>query len=170
MISKRNALKTVVAAGAITTFSGLVPGLLQAVAAPKLRTRRCVNTMALDDPDLSAYRDFVGIMRSRPQSSRVSWLGFANQHGDAHNFKYCPHGDWYFLPWHRGFVEMYEKAAAAMTRHPDFAMPYWDWTALRELPAAFTDKTYRGQPNPCMCRAKATTPPCCATSSRARTR
>ncbi|MDA8446884.1 tyrosinase family protein [Paracidovorax valerianellae] len=148
MISKRNALKTVVAVGAVSTFSGMVPGLVKTVAAAKLRIRRCVNTMALDDPDLSAYRDFVGIMRAQPQTARVSWRGFANQHGDAHNFKYCPHGDWYFLPWHRGFVEMYEKTAAALTRHPEFAMPYWDWTALRELPAAFTDKTYQGEPNP----------------------
>ncbi len=148
MINKRNTLKTIVAAGAITSFSGLVPGLWQAVAATALRTRRCVNTMALDDPDLATYRDFVGIMRSRSPNSRVSWVGFANQHGDANNFKYCPHGDWYFLPWHRGFVEMYEKAAASLTSNPGFAMPYWDWTALRELPAAFTDPTYKGKPNP----------------------
>ncbi|WCM95116.1 tyrosinase family protein [Acidovorax sp. NCPPB 2350] len=148
MINKRNMLRAAVAAGAVTTFSGLVPGLQQVLAAPKLRVRRCVNTMALDDPDLATYRDFVGILQSRPQTQRVSWIGFANQHGDAHSFKYCPHGDWYFLPWHRGFVDMYERAAAALTGNPQFAMPYWDWTLLRQLPAAFTDPTYQGKPNP----------------------
>lgn len=104
--------------------------------------------MSLDDPDLETYRDFVGLMRNKPQTELVSWTGFANQHGDANNFKYCPHGDWYFLPWHRGFVEMYEKAAAVLTNNPDFAMPYWNWTTLRQLPAAFTDQTYKGKPNP----------------------
>jgi tyrosinase len=147
MISKRTALKATVAAGAVTVFSGFVPGLGEAMA-QRLRVRRSVNNMALDDPDLATYRDFVGIMRARPATQRVSWIGFANQHGDENDFKYCPHGDWYFLPWHRGFVEMYEKAAAALTQNPKFAMPYWDWTTLRTLPTAFTDKMYKGKPNP----------------------
>lgn len=43
---------------------------------------------------------------------------------------------------------MYEKAAAVLTNNPDFAMPYWNWTTLRQLPAAFTDQTYKGKPNP----------------------
>ena len=145
MISKRTALKAV-AAGAVTAFSGFVPGL-QAIAAP-LRVRRCVNTMALDDPDLETYREFVGAMRARPPTQSSSWVGFANQHGSETAFKYCPHGDWYFLPWHRGFVQMYENAAATIMKNPQFAMPYWDWTLLRTYPTAFTDKTYKGKPNP----------------------
>lgn len=148
MVTRRTALKAVVAAGAVTVFSGTVPGLRAFAAAPKLRVRRSVNSMALDDPDLETYRDFVGIMRDKPQTDRVSWLGFANQHGDENDFKYCPHGDWYFLPWHRGFVEMYEKAAAVLTKNPKFALPYWDWTTLRQLPQAFTDKQYKGKANP----------------------
>lgn len=146
MISKRTVLK-VTAAGAVTAFSGFVPGLQSAIA-QGLRVRRCVNTMALDDPDLATYRDFVGMMRDKSETERVSWVGFANQHGNEKSFKYCPHGDWYFLPWHRGFVQMYENAAAVLMKNPKFAMPYWDWTALRTLPAAFTDKEYKGKPNP----------------------
>lgn len=147
MITRRSVLKAVVAGGAITAFSGILPGV-KAFAQTGLRKRRNVNNMNLDDPDLETYRDFVGLMRDKQQTDLVSWTGFANQHGDANNFKYCPHGDWYFLPWHRGFVEMYEKAAAVLTNNPKFAMPYWDWTTLRQLPAAFTDKTYKGKPNP----------------------
>lgn len=148
MLTKRTVLKTAVAAGAVTAFSGVVPGLQAVAAAQPLRVRRGVNTMALDDPDLATYRDFVGLMRGKPQTDTLSWLGFANQHGDEENFKYCPHGDWYFLPWHRGFVEMYERAAAVLTGNPKFAMPYWDWTTLRQLPAAFTDQMYKGKVNP----------------------
>ena len=146
MITRRTALKAVIVAGA-AAFSGLVPGI-KAFAAQTLRVRRSVNNMSLDDPDLETYRDFVGLMRAKSQTTKVSWLGFANQHGDQNDFKYCPHGDWYFLPWHRGFVEMYEKAAAVLTKNPKFAMPYWDWTTLRTLPAAFTDKQYKGKDNP----------------------
>jgi tyrosinase len=147
MITKRTALKAAIAMGATTAFQGLVPGL-GAFAAKAPRVRRSVNTMALDDPDLETYREFVGLMRARKPTTRVSWVGFASQHGSETAFKYCPHGDWYFLPWHRGYVEMYEKAAASLTHHPKFAMPYWDWTTLRQLPAAFTDPTYKGKPNP----------------------
>ena len=147
MFTKRTALKAAVATGAVTVFSGLVPGIKDA-AAQTLRVRRSVNNMRLDDSDLSTYRDFVGLMRSKPQTDRVSWLGFANQHGDENDFKFCPHGDWYFLPWHRGYVEMYEKAAAVLMKNRNFAMPYWDWTTLRRLPAAFTNPMFKGKPNP----------------------
>lgn len=147
MITKRTALKAAVAVGAFTAYSSVVPGI-GALAQASLRIRRNVDDMHLDDPDLATYRDFVGLMRSKPDSEPVSWVGFANQHGDENNFKYCPHGDWYFLPWHRAYVEMYENAARVLTKNPKFAMPYWNWTTLRQLPSAFTDKTYKGQPNP----------------------
>src|SRR5262245_47681142 len=112
MVTRRTALKAIGTMGAATVFSGTVPGL-KAIAQTRLRVRRCVNDMALDDPDLETYRDFVGIMLyDKSQLERVSWLSFASQHGDELGFKYCPHGDWYFLPWHRGYVEMYERAAA----------------------------------------------------------
>jgi tyrosinase len=145
MMTRRTLLKA--AAGAATVFAGTVPGL-RALAAPALRVRRAVHTMALDDPDLDTYREFVRLMRSKAPTEPVSWVGFANQHGNASSFKYCPHGDWYFLPWHRGFVEMYETAAAALMHNPKFAMPYWDWTAQRDYPEAFSTKTYKGRPNP----------------------
>ncbi|WP_415268406.1 tyrosinase family protein [Acidovorax sacchari] len=38
--------------------------------------------------------------------------------------KYCPHGDWVFLPWRRGFVDMYERAAAVLAGNLQFAMPH----------------------------------------------
>src|ERR1041384_5411616 len=138
MMTRRTLLQA--AAGAATVFAGTVPGL-RALAAPGLRARRAVPPMALDDPDLDTYREFVRLMRSKAPTEPVSWVGFANQHGNAESFKYCPHGDWYFLPWHRGFVEMYETAAAALTHNPKFAMPYWDWTVQRDYPEAFSPST-----------------------------
>jgi tyrosinase len=147
MVTKRTFLKSATTLGFLTVFSGTVPGL-RAFAKNGLRVRRSVNTMNPDDPDIATYRDFVGIMRAKPQTDKVSWLGFASQHGTAEEFVYCPHGDWYFLPWHRSFVLMYEKAAAALTHNTGFAMPYWDWTTLRDYPSTFTDKTYKGKDNP----------------------
>ena len=146
MMKRRTILKAAAVAG-MATFAGVVPGL-RALAASALRVRRCVNDMKLDDPDLETYRDFVGLMLAKPQANPVSWLGFANQHGNAKAYKFCPHGDWYFLPWHREYTLMYERAASVLTKNPGFALPYWDWTALRDYPAAFASATYKGKPNP----------------------
>ena len=43
---------------------------------------------------------------------------------------------------------MYEVAARALTGDTGFAMPYWDWTAQPDFPAAFGDELFDGQPNP----------------------
>ena len=148
MASRRTILKATLAAGAASVFSGVLGGL-SAVAQTAPRVRRSLHGMALNDPDLSAYRDFVGIMLSRNQNDPVSWLQYSLMHGTYNgNYRYCPHGDWYFLPWHRAFVLMYENAVIAITGKRDFAMPYWDWSIDRTMPQAFTDQSYLGKNNP----------------------
>jgi tyrosinase len=148
MASRRTILKATLAAGAASVFSGVLGGL-SAIAQNAPRVRRSLHGMALDDPDLSAYRDFVGIMLAKNQNDPVSWLQFSLMHGTYNgNYRYCPHGDWYFLPWHREFMMMYENAAIAITGKRDFALPYWDWSVDRVMPQAFTDPTYKGKPNP----------------------
>lgn len=146
MIKRRTFLKSTMAAGAITVFTGILPTIAYTKT---LRVRRSLTNMALDDPDLATYRDFVGIMKKNNQADRVSWLGFSLQHGEYDGpYKYCPHGDWYFLPWHRAFMTMYENAAKVLTGNKDFAMPYWDWTIERTLPKAFSEPLYQGKVNP----------------------
>ncbi|MEL6715508.1 MAG: tyrosinase family protein, partial [Planctomycetota bacterium] len=141
--TRRTVLKAVACGTAVT----MSPALAARRAAPP--KRRSLSHMALNDPDLSAYRDFVGMMKARDQRLDVSWLGFANVHGNVKSgFKYCPHGDWYFLPWHRAYVVMYEQAVRELTGKADFAMPYWNWTEMRELPEAFADRLYQGKDNP----------------------
>ena len=148
MPSRRTVLKAVAAAGAAAVFTGTFGGLRAAYAAG-VRTRRSLHGMSLDDPDLVAWRDFVNFMQLKEQNQLVSWLGFSLQHGNQNaGYKYCPHGDWYFLPWHREYVLMYERAVQALTLYKNFAMPYWDWTTDRTIPAAFTDPTYKDRPNP----------------------
>ena len=140
---RRTALK-LMSVGAITAFTGKV-----SFAQQSLRIRRSLTGMPLNDPDLSTYRDFVQIMQSYDQSQPLSWLGFANQHGSLQGgYNFCPHGDWYFLPWHRAYTLMYETAARALTKNNDFAMPYWNWTEIRTMPEAFADPLYNGKPNP----------------------
>ncbi len=148
MVMRRTLLKSVAAGAALTVYAGTVGGL-KAFAQSNLRVRRSLHNMKLDDPDLATYRDFVKWMKAQDQRNALSWLGYASQHGTlTGGYKYCPHGDWYFLPWHRGFVLMYEQAAASLMNNPGFAMPYWDWTLDRSVPEAFATPTYNNAANP----------------------
>jgi tyrosinase len=134
-------------AGAVTVFTGHV----QASQVGPI-TRRTLTNMSIDDPIISTYRDFVGMMQNPPAtlSANVNWLDFSLQHGnyDTEEYKFCPHGDWYFLPWHRAYTLMYEKAAQTLMKNPEFAMPYWNWTEMRDYPEAFANPQYKGKPNP----------------------
>jgi hypothetical protein len=70
---------------------------------------------------------------------RQTWSGLAWIH-----FASCPHGNWYFVPWHRVYLNYFEAACATVTGEPDFALPYWDWTSL-EMPEDFFNTTYNLQ-------------------------
>jgi tyrosinase len=56
----------------------------------------------------------------------------------------CPHGNWWFLPWHRGYLGWWEQTVREMSGNPEFAFPYWDWTEQPYVPDAF----WQGALNP----------------------
>ena len=53
----------------------------------------------------------------------------------------CPHGNWWFLPWHRGYIGWFEQICRELSGDQAFALPYWDWTATPGLPAPFGDNS-----------------------------
>ncbi len=106
------------------------------VAQGPVATRRSIRTMQNDDPDLEAYRRAVAAMKALPITDHRNWYRFAEIH-----MNYCPHANWYFLPWHRAYLVAFERLCREFSGKPDFALPYWDWTIDRQLPAAF-----RGDP------------------------
>lgn len=145
MISRRTALTLISSSGTLV-FAGVAPGA-RALAAP-LPVRKNIATLQLDGPELTALRDGVAILKARTAGQGPTWTDMANIHGTDRGFNKCPHGNWYFLPWHRAYVTMYERMIRAVTGYAAFAMPYWDWTAIRTPPQAFSDPTYKGRPNP----------------------
>lgn len=145
MLNRRSMM--VGTASALALASGLA-GSKGALAQQNLRVRRNIANMSLNDPDLVALRFFVDEMRGRNQSNAISWIKFADIHGGSYKFNNCQHGNWYFLPWHRAYLDMYEKAVIELTGRTQFAMPYWDWSTQRAYPPAFTDPLYQGKPNP----------------------
>jgi tyrosinase len=142
-ISRREILLQggVIGAGIIAANITGMEALAQ--GAPKLR--RSLHGMAPNDPILQTWRDGVRLLKAA--SGNVSWAGFAAIHGNAQQFNLCPHGNWYFLPWHRAYLLSYERAVRQLTGNNDFALPYWDWTEDRQMPPAFVTPTFNGQPN-----------------------
>ena len=122
--------------------------ILDALAGPPPPKRVSLATLSMTDPLLETYRDAVKIMQAKPASDKFNWTNLCYIHGNETDYHFCPHGDWYFLPWHRAYVVTYEKAIRNLTGNNDFAFPYWDWFANPKLPDQFTAPTVNGQANP----------------------
>jgi tyrosinase len=69
---------------------------------------------------------------------------------DPDVFNQCPHGNWWFLPWHRAYLYYFERILRWAAEDPELALPYWDYTDpnQRELPQAFRDAKVGGEDNP----------------------
>ena len=121
---------------------------IAAFAQTKTPVRRSLQGLAWNDPIVETYRDGVGIMKRMAAPEKFSWVAMSEIHGNLQGYRYCPHGDWYFLPWHRAYTAMYERVIRLLTKNPDFAMPFWDWTASPHMPEVFlSKKTLDGKPN-----------------------
>jgi tyrosinase len=66
---------------------------------------------------------------------------------DIHR-NFCPHGNWYFLPWHRAYLSALENILADVIGDPAFGLLYWNWTIDRIMPPAAAEEMVNGQPNP----------------------
>jgi tyrosinase len=51
----------------------------------------------------------------------------------------CPHGNWWLLPWHRGYLGWFEQICRELSGDPHFALPYWDWTTEQRVPSGMFD-------------------------------
>jgi tyrosinase len=126
-IGRRTVMGTLLAAG-LTLGS---PAWAQA-----LPQRRSIGDMAPNDPTLQALREGVRKLKEPGAPAATSWSALAAIHGNQIAFNKCPHGNWYFLPWHRAYLLMYERLIRKVTGDKTFALPYWDWTQHRGLPQA----------------------------------
>ncbi|HKA02480.1 MAG TPA: tyrosinase family protein [Candidatus Solibacter sp.] len=51
----------------------------------------------------------------------------------------CPHGNWWFLVWHRAYLGWLEATVRELSEDNEFALPYWDWTKTPRVPDAMFD-------------------------------
>ena len=97
-----------------------------------IRTRQNVAGMTSDHPTLKVYRTAVKEMKNLPESDRRNWRRQAQIHEDN-----CPHTNWFFLPWHRKYILDFERICRDLSGDQNFALPYWNWTQTRKIPAPF---------------------------------
>jgi len=123
-------IKTGVALGA----SMLPLGLSSAQsldAASRARTWRRYNasTSRVGERMLKSYAKAVRAMLALPPEDPRNWY----RHAIIHTLD-CPHGNWWFLPWHRGYLGWFEQICRELSGDHHFALPYWDWTAEPKIP------------------------------------
>jgi tyrosinase len=146
--------RTFLAAAGITVAS-VVTRRVVGRAAQTQGVRENVNGMTADHPTLKSYRKAIEAMQKLPMKNPLSWRFQANMHGskgDGANagWDWCIHGNWWFLPWHRGYLYFFEKIVRKMSGDDTFRLPYWSWEKAGEnvLPAPFRDAKYQGAANP----------------------
>lgn len=93
---------------------------------------------------LQTYAKAIQIMLNQPANSPLNWFRNAFVH-----LLDCPHGNWWFYVWHRGYLGYFEQTIRNLTGDNSFAIPYWDWTTLPEIPQSMfngvltpTDQAY----------------------------
>ena len=83
---------------------------------------------------LASYAKGVAAMLKLPADHPQNWFRNAFIH-----LMDCPHGNWWFYVWHRGYVGYFERTIRALSSDDSFAMPYWDWTQLPQIPDGMFD-------------------------------
>ncbi len=83
---------------------------------------------------LASYAKGVAAMLQLPADHPQNWF-----HNAFIHLMDCPHGNWWFYVWHRGYLGYFEQTIRALSEDPSFAIPYWDWTELPQIPDAMFD-------------------------------
>ena len=78
---------------------------------------------------LSSYAKGIKAMLNLPATHPQNWFRNSFIH-----LMDCPHGNWWFFVWHRGYLGYFEQTIRNLSGDNTFAIPYWDWTTLPQIP------------------------------------
>ncbi|HTW85186.1 MAG TPA: tyrosinase family protein [Candidatus Sulfotelmatobacter sp.] len=123
-LARRRFLATAGAAAAATAVTG-------SPARAAARYTRYNVTSPQGQEMLRIYALAVERMLALPPTHPHNWFRNAFVH-----FMDCPHGNWWFYVWHRGYIGYFEQTIRAVSGNSSFTLPYWDWTRLPRIPDA----------------------------------
>lgn len=118
------------------TVLGGSAALLASVALPAVPraqptvVRQSINSANLRAQNVASYKAAIRAMLALPASDPRNWYRQALTH-----MLDCPHGNWWFTSWHRGYLSHFEQICRELSNDPEFALPYWDWTRDPRIPA-----------------------------------
>ena len=98
-------------------------------SAQSAKLRQSVSSASLRPQTLVSYKKAVTAMLALPPQDPRNWYRQAIIH-----VLDCPHGNWWFMPWHRGYLANFESICRELSGDADFALPYWDWSATPKIP------------------------------------
>jgi tyrosinase len=128
---RRFLLSSSVAAGAAICSTSRRPAYAQpGTGSPRIR--RNIADLDPNGPEITALKAGIGALRARDQSDPTGWHQQALIHQD-----HCPHGNFFFLPWHRAYLLHFENLCRVASGNANFVLPYWNWSTSRRLPAVF---------------------------------
>ena len=82
------------------------------------------------------YREAFKRLQDRGGADKRSYDYQARIHTNQ-----CPHGNWWFLPWHRTYLYYFEQllqdAVRDLSPPKPPTIPYWNWTEQRKIPPPF---------------------------------
>src|SRR5262245_840946 len=121
--------RSFVGAGAAALAASALPSPAPAQAA---RFRRWeITDPAMPANVLASYKAGISKMLSLPPTHSRNWYRNAIVH-----VLDCPHGNWWFLVWHRAYLGWLEATVRELSEDNEFALPYWDWTKTPRVPDA----------------------------------
>jgi Common central domain of tyrosinase len=140
-LPRRSVLAGLVATGAAGMCMGGIATPSPAAAPVPVRQ----DISRLPPARLAALEAAIGEMQSRsrrdpadPKGWRVNALAHTHVCSTVSNADLAQvHGCWWFLPWHRAFLAVTEWKLRALSGDPGLALPYWNWSNDRRIPAAF---------------------------------
>ncbi|MEI7037380.1 tyrosinase family protein [Fulvimonas yonginensis] len=135
MISRRRFLQS-------SLSLALVPLLPRVAVSATLSVRPSWQAF-ITGPKFPVLCNTIGIMKANKNSADPNAWTFWSE---VHRLN-CPHGQPYFLAWHRGFLYRFENKLREISGDPTLTLPYWNYYLAPAVPAEFLDPSsplYRG--------------------------
>src|SRR5688500_4495112 len=103
-MTRRNFIQSTTTAAAVAALTASGRGVRAQGGGAALRVRRSAMDLPADDAVFKKYAAAVKAMHERPANDPLHWRQQAIIHAE-----HCAHGTRNFVPWHRHYVNEFEK-------------------------------------------------------------